>query len=425
MKFRSGVKSNLSRSPVRTFPACPDCDYEDHYRYASGRWLWDEESQLRERYKRFNVSELKKVAAKSIGAQACVSISKLAEGGFNKVFRFVVDDGTIVIARIPNPNAGPPFKTTASEVASLAHRSFETVLEVPVPKGLCWSGEAENPVKSEYILMEEANGKQLGEVWDKIEHHDKLKILLSLSFTRYGCLYFANDGFPGCEKAELTGEAAHSLKREVGSRFVIGPVVDRDFLDRERASMDIDRGPWKRPQDYLRAISHREITWIGSHAAQKTAGGLISSSKAQHALHVHIGLYRKFLDVAEYLLPKEDHSRPTLWHWDMHAPDIFVYESHFTSLIDWKNIWVGPLFLQARRLRLVEYNGELMMRLPKSYDTCEDEDEKLQILNPDIIPFTQCLIRIARYWGDINAEMPRPIEFTKGEIEAHLRDGEG
>jgi hypothetical protein len=65
------------------------------------------------------MSELKKIAAKTIGAQACVSISKLAEGGFNKVFRLAMDDGTIVIARIPNPNAGPPFKTTASEVATM------------------------------------------------------------------------------------------------------------------------------------------------------------------------------------------------------------------------------------------------------------------------------------------------------------------
>jgi hypothetical protein len=94
-------------------------DEEDYYRYTSGRWLWDEESQLRERYKHFNVAELKKIAAKTTRTQTCASISKLAEGGFNKVFRLVMDDGTVVVARIPNPNAGPPFKTTASEVATM------------------------------------------------------------------------------------------------------------------------------------------------------------------------------------------------------------------------------------------------------------------------------------------------------------------
>jgi hypothetical protein len=59
---------------------------------------------------------------------------------------------------------------------------------------LSWSGEAENPVESEYILMEEATGNQLGEVWDAMELHDKSKIVedfvaierkfLSLSFNR-------------------------------------------------------------------------------------------------------------------------------------------------------------------------------------------------------------------------------------------------
>jgi hypothetical protein len=107
------------QSRFRTMSACANNDYEDYYRYNSGRWLWDEDSQLRERYKRFNVIELKKIAAKSIGAQTCVTMNKLAEGGFNKVFRLVMDDGAVVIARIPNPNAGPPFKTTASEVATM------------------------------------------------------------------------------------------------------------------------------------------------------------------------------------------------------------------------------------------------------------------------------------------------------------------
>jgi hypothetical protein len=69
-----------------------------------------------------------------------------------------------------------------------------SVLEIPVPKVLSWSGEAKNPVGSEYILMEEATGNQLGEIWDEMELHDKLKIVddvvaierkfLSLSFTR-------------------------------------------------------------------------------------------------------------------------------------------------------------------------------------------------------------------------------------------------
>lgn len=123
----SPYQSRLARcDPLRVMSTRTITQYEDFFRYTGGRWLWDEESQLRERYREFNVRELQRAAAKSVGAQACVSISKLAEGGFNKVFRLVMDNGSVVIARIPNPNAGPPFKTTASEVATMDFvRSFD------------------------------------------------------------------------------------------------------------------------------------------------------------------------------------------------------------------------------------------------------------------------------------------------------------
>jgi hypothetical protein len=86
-----------------------------------------------------------------------------------------------------------------------------TILGIPVPKVLAWSGKAGNPVGSEYILMEEATGRQLGEVWDDLKLADKLKIveeivaieekLLSLSFTRYVCQDVSDDGYPS-----LTGK---------------------------------------------------------------------------------------------------------------------------------------------------------------------------------------------------------------------------
>lgn len=89
------------------------------FHYTSGRWLWDEEQQLQARYKSFNVPQLQTLAAQAIGSKTCDSISKLAEGSFNKVFRLEMNDGRSILARIPNPNAGPAFYTTASEVATI------------------------------------------------------------------------------------------------------------------------------------------------------------------------------------------------------------------------------------------------------------------------------------------------------------------
>lgn len=94
-------------------------EFEHLFRYTSGRWLWDEEQQLRDRYKAFNVGQLQNLAAQAVGSNSCSSIIKLAEGRFNKVFRLLMNDGKTVLARIPNPNAGPAFYTTASEVATM------------------------------------------------------------------------------------------------------------------------------------------------------------------------------------------------------------------------------------------------------------------------------------------------------------------
>jgi len=94
-------------------------DVEDFFRYTSGRWLWNETERLEERYKRFNISELKRAAARIAGAQSCSQMTKLAEGGFNKVFKLVMDNNSVVIARIPNPNVGRVDRVIASEVATM------------------------------------------------------------------------------------------------------------------------------------------------------------------------------------------------------------------------------------------------------------------------------------------------------------------
>ncbi|KAB8221543.1 hypothetical protein BDV33DRAFT_170328 [Aspergillus novoparasiticus] len=39
----------------------------------------------------------------------CVSSGKLGEGSYNKSFRLIMDNGKVVVARIPNPNARPTF----------------------------------------------------------------------------------------------------------------------------------------------------------------------------------------------------------------------------------------------------------------------------------------------------------------------------
>lgn len=104
---------------LRAMDSSYDNNGHDFFRYTSGWWLWNEEEQLRERYRRFNVAKLQSAAASTVGARSCAEMSKIGEGNFNKVFKLTMDDNFVVIARISHPNAGPPTITTASEVATM------------------------------------------------------------------------------------------------------------------------------------------------------------------------------------------------------------------------------------------------------------------------------------------------------------------
>jgi hypothetical protein len=170
---------------------------------------------------------------------------------------------------------------------------------------------------------------------------------------------------------------------------------------------------------------------------------MVAECYSQNSADAHIELYNKFLDVSDYLLPyNKELNRSTIWHWDIHAPNLFVEGNKVTGLIDWQDNWAGPLFLQARRPKLVAYNGDIMLELPEHYKDIEDEDERARIRaqveksivlgayesntkrtnavlheifdlphgrtrketvvfstntwDDDIIPFRQCLIRVAR-----------------------------
>jgi hypothetical protein len=48
-----------------------------------------------------------------------VKLEKLPDGLFNKALILTMGDGREVVAKIPNPNAGPAGLTVASEVATM------------------------------------------------------------------------------------------------------------------------------------------------------------------------------------------------------------------------------------------------------------------------------------------------------------------
>ena|SRR2546423_9175402 len=56
--------SNLNQTPTI------QPEHGDFFRYTSGRWVWDEEQQLQDRYNVFNVTQLQHIAAKCVDQKA-------------------------------------------------------------------------------------------------------------------------------------------------------------------------------------------------------------------------------------------------------------------------------------------------------------------------------------------------------------------
>ena len=125
---------------AKSEPTCrpPQADHvhnEDYFNYTRGRFVSNEQHEMSQRYVRFHVPELARLAAEAVGSKSCVGIEKYPDGMYNKALLLTMDDGTQAVAKVPNPNAGRPHFTTASEVATMefvslaeSEREFEVTM---------------------------------------------------------------------------------------------------------------------------------------------------------------------------------------------------------------------------------------------------------------------------------------------------------
>ncbi|KAL4950541.1 kinase-like domain-containing protein [Aspergillus filifer] len=310
-------------------------------------------------------------------------MEKLGEGTYNKAFKLTMANDKTLVARIPNPNAGPDFLTTASEVATMDF--LISVLHVPVPKVLAWSSRSgpTSPVGSDYIVMEHAPGTQLAFVWPDMEDkcnkqtiEDIVDIqhkLISVRFSHldsYGCLYFSEDAPPVSHPAMLSGDdLSHAFKKNVADKFSIRPMVNAKFWNKERAHMNIDRGPWTSALGSIQAPALREISWLEKHADPNPIEELVMPSHNTYPPTEHITVIQRYLPLTPYLLPSEkDIAGAFLCRADMSSANIFVDDDgNITSIIDWQSSAACPLFVGGRPPRFLDYRGEQMLYIYNDY----------------------------------------------------------
>ncbi|PVI05380.1 hypothetical protein DM02DRAFT_554611 [Periconia macrospinosa] len=321
------------------------------------------------RHVRFNVHELAACAAKAVGARSCISIEKYPEGLYNKSMLLTMDEGSQVVARVPNPNAGIPHFTTASEVATMDF--VKDVLGTPLPKVLAWNSRAEDsPVGTEYIIMEKAPGIELEQVWPQMCVQDRLSVVkkiasfqkawTSVSFKQYGGLYYTKDLEDYHKDQPLYTDANGVDVKD--KTFAIGPSPGRENVDYGRGTVEFDRGPWNTLESYHKAIGDREIAAVTKlpelPKSPITLCGPGTYIPTRERKLQALQCYQKIL---KYCLPTDESiTSGHLWHGDLHEANIFVDPAEPTkvvSIIDWQSTEVAPLYFHARQPYIIDHQG--------------------------------------------------------------------
>ncbi|OAL28138.1 hypothetical protein AYO20_09557 [Fonsecaea nubica] len=346
---------------------------------------------------RFDMNKLARVATEAITANKCINVEKCPDGLYNKSYLFTMDDGRQVIGKVPNPNAGVPHFTTASEVATLDF--VRNILETPAPHVYAWNSRADNPVGSEYIIMEKMPGVQLSRVWDHMKPTDKVLVViqlfrfqkrwLSACFTNIGGLYYADDVEAGAARAPLFTDSTGKEVRD--DRFVIGPTNGRDWVDGVRSSLKCDRGPWTSISDYYQAILHREINATkNATRLPKQSVMLCGPTLYEPPRENKQAVLERTARVVRYLIPAEASICAShIWHNDLHDENIFVDPANptkITGIIDWQSTLAAPLFQNTIDPGFLNYDGPGIESLdkpvlPKNFDdlSAAEKDAALEL----------------------------------------------
>jgi hypothetical protein len=186
---------------------------------------------------------LREAAAMSIGQQSTDvhSVRKLAEGGFNRIFVLTMKDDTRVVARLPYPSTQPKHLAIASEVATM---DFLGNHGLPVPKIHGYSIDPRNTVGAEYVLMDLAQGKPLGDVWFRLSDRERAKMLsqiaviesklFGIDLPAHGSVYYENDLPIGMGRAPIIATGSETP-------FCVGPDVSLKYWFEEREAMSFER----------------------------------------------------------------------------------------------------------------------------------------------------------------------------------------
>ncbi|OAL73527.1 hypothetical protein A7D00_1554 [Trichophyton violaceum] len=300
-----GSRGFMNSTVLRGENAVHDTKLNTHgrdelFRYTSGRWLINEKHQLDQRFVEFSIDKLCSRAAAIFGPKTkCVRVVKI-EGNSNKAFLLTMDDGNEVIAKIPCPNAGALFLTTASEVATL--KFLRSRISIRVPEVYAWDSDSSNPVGAECIIMEKICGVALAEKWESMNSLQRYEIInqivkmetefRSLKLPAYGRLFLRDSLPPEYHRYPLPSDL------DPDGLFCIGP-SNSPLLCHNKPT-DVSKsivGPWDTISDFALSIPQKELALIAMERDR------IQSLLNRFDTHQYVDEYSDLLQKATQVLP--------------------------------------------------------------------------------------------------------------------------
>jgi predicted unusual protein kinase regulating ubiquinone biosynthesis (AarF/ABC1/UbiB family) len=96
---------------------------------------------------------------------------------------------------------------------------------------------------------------------------------------------------------------------------------------------------------------------------------------AQNNPREHVALLERYLTVAQNLVDVEKELLSSnLWHADLHASNLFIDGNRISGIIDWQDVWAGPLLQQAQPPDLINYQGDILLKRPDNFDDLDVEE---------------------------------------------------
>ncbi|KIY74011.1 hypothetical protein CYLTODRAFT_341284 [Cylindrobasidium torrendii FP15055 ss-10] len=302
-------------------------------------------------------------------------------------------DGFQMIARIPYPATQPKFYAVASEVATMA---LLRAHGLPVPKVYGYSPTPDNAAKTEYIFMEFVKGTKLADIFMQLKEADIASVLrqlikleslmMSIPFEAGGSLYYTED-LERVNGGKTT--ASFSLN---GEHFCIGPDVRLHMWYGRRSQLDVNRGPYRNPEDMLAAAALKEIAYL-----ERFGRPLLPFQRARREAYEykeqspldHIENLQRYLRVSPSLIPTDPSMRGfCIRHPDLQPSNIMVSTSadsgqlEIVSLIDWQHASILPRFLAAGIPNRLQNYGDPISEylIPPSFPSNANEVEESELM---------------------------------------------